>query len=108
MGVFFEPSEEPANVQVAIAGALSRNPDALKNPGAAAEVAAQAAREAKGKGKRFITRNFLVAVAMFFAIVALGAVTELMGLKASSQALWGLAGSIFGVIVGLLGGEQSA
>ncbi|HET9110344.1 MAG TPA: hypothetical protein VFN78_05930 [Ktedonobacterales bacterium] len=108
MGVFFEPSDEPANMQFAIAGAFSRNRDALKDPGAAAEVAAHAAHEARGKGKRFTTRNFLIAAAMFFAIVALGAVTELMGLKASTQALWGLAGSIFGVIVGLLGGEQSA
>ena len=108
MGVFFEPIDAPGDTQLAIAGALARNPDALKDPGAAASVAAYAAHEARGKGKRFNTRNFLIAAAMFFAIVALGVVTEMMGLKTSTQALWGLAGSIFGVIVGLLGGEQSA
>jgi hypothetical protein len=56
----------------------------------------------------FRADRFMVAVAIFAIVVGAALGADAGGLSDSSKALYGFAASIFGVIVGLLGGEKSS
>lgn len=55
----------------------------------------------------FQTQRFLFAVLIFAVVVGGAAAADAAGLPDSSKALYGFGASIFGVIVGILGGETS-
>jgi hypothetical protein len=48
----------------------------------------------------------LLALAVFVAIVLAAVVTDALKLETSPEALFGLAGTILGLVVGFLGGEK--
>ena len=54
----------------------------------------------------FQSSRFLVAVLIFAVVVGAAIWTDADGLSDSSKALYGFAASIFGLVVGLLGGEK--
>ena len=56
----------------------------------------------------FNSRRFFVALAMFGALVIGGVVADIGGHYASSTALYGFAGTVFGVVAAFLGTEKSA
>ncbi|MEO6350988.1 MAG: hypothetical protein ABIP53_10090 [Candidatus Limnocylindrales bacterium] len=56
-------------------------------------------------GATFNTGRFLVATAIFLALVAGAVTTDAFGLKDSPTALYGLATTVFGIVVGFLGAE---
>jgi hypothetical protein len=61
---------------------------------------------------RLVRRNSIVvglgAIIVFLALLGAGIGADAAGLSDSSKALYGFAASIFGVVVGLLGGEKLA
>ena len=58
--------------------------------------------------QQFQVGRFLAAVVIFAAVAGAALGADAAGLGDSTKALYGFAASIFGVIVGLLGGESSA
>lgn len=54
----------------------------------------------------FNTGRFLVALVIFFIVLGAAIGTDAAGLTNSPTALYGFAGSIFGVVVGYLGAEK--
>jgi hypothetical protein len=58
--------------------------------------------------QQFQVGRFVAAVVIFACVVGAALGADAAGLSGSSKALYGFAASIFGVIVGLLGGESSA
>jgi hypothetical protein len=109
MGVFFDARVAQPKIEQAISSAFSSRPEVLQQPQEAAMTAARAVTSSAAVvEKQFNARNFLFALAIFLAIVVAAVVTDALKLPDSSKALWGLAASIFGVIVGLLGGEKSS
>jgi hypothetical protein len=69
---------------------------------ARASVVAEEVRQ----GATFQPQRFLIALGVFLAIVLAAIVTEGFGLDDSSKALYGLSGTILGLVVGFLGGEK--
>lgn len=107
MGIFYaRPSSQPI-VQDAIRNALETNPDAI-NSAEESVTRANAVSEQLGETREFKKGRFLVALAVLIAFIAAAIFTEVTNLPESSKALWGLAATILGVIVGLLGGESAA
>jgi len=51
--------------------------------------------------------RLLIAAGIVILLAVAGMVSEAQGWTESSKAIWGLAASAFGVIVGLLGGEAA-
>ena len=58
-------------------------------------------------GAKFNTGRFLVALGIFLLLLAGGITTDAMKLTNSYTTLFALSTTIFGVIVGFLGGEKS-
>ena len=56
----------------------------------------------------FRTERFIIAVLIFAAVVGGAVAADATGLPDSSKALYGFSASIFGLVVGLLGGEKSS
>ena len=107
MGIFYtRPSSQPI-VQEAIQNALAENP-ANVDVNEEAVTRANAVSEQLGETKEFQTGRFLVALAILIAFIAAAIITDATGLPDSSKALWGLAATSLGIIVGLLGGESTA
>jgi hypothetical protein len=107
MGIFYtRPSSQPI-VQDAIHNALARNP-ANVNVEEESVTRANAVSQQLGETREFQTGRFLLALAILIAFIAAAIITDASNLPDSSKALWGLATTILGVIVGLLGGESAA
>jgi len=57
-------------------------------------------------GPKFNTGRFVITVVIFAAIVGAAVWTEAANLSTSPGVLFGFAGSLFGIVVGFLGGEK--
>jgi hypothetical protein len=105
MGVFFGRRPGQAQVVEGIKAALETDPQTIADTSAEAKERAAALAQ---PDQPFYTARFVVAVLIFACIVGAAIGTDAAGLSASSKALYGFAAAIFGVVVGLLGGEKSA
>ena len=136
MGVFFERQADPALTQL-LRTALTAEPPADREQGktlsaqmagqhqpvvnavskalattppspAAADAQAGPGIEAVGVGgAKFNTGRFLVALGIFLLLLAGGITTDALKLTNSYTTLFALSITIFGVIVGFLGGEKN-
>jgi hypothetical protein len=108
MPVFYERVEAPApeRVKGALRDALAKDPAEVGDVDEEAEK--RAAEIAPAGYSKFNAGRFVGALALWALIVVAGIVTEATDLDKSSDALWGAAAIVFGVIVGFLAGEQSA
>jgi hypothetical protein len=108
MPVFYEQVEPPehASVKGALKEALNKDPAEVGDVDKEAEE--RAAEIAPAGYARFNAGRFVGALVLWALIVVAGIVTEATDLEKSSDALWGAAAIVFGVIVGFLAGEQSA
>ncbi|MDX6231691.1 MAG: hypothetical protein QOH68_650 [Nocardioidaceae bacterium] len=109
MGIFFEHRDAAATAKVKQALEDAYRQEAatpaeaqVRAAGVAPAVVAQAAAPA------FQPARFFGALAIVAALIALGIFAEANGWKDSSKAVFALATTLFGVVVGLLGGEKSA
>jgi len=93
-------------VVAAVRSAVVSEPPA--DPGAQAQQAAQAAANALLGGATLNTGRFLVAAAIFLALLGTAIGCDASGLTSSTTAIYSLVSSIFGVIVGVLGGENTS
>jgi hypothetical protein len=108
MPVFYEQVEPPEHTSVkgALKEALNKDPAEVGDVDKEAEE--RAAEIAPAGYARFNAGRFIGALVLWALIVVAGIVTEATDLEKSSDALWGAAAIVFGVIVGFLAGEQSA
>jgi hypothetical protein len=93
-------------VQAALHTALTSETPA--DPNAAAQTAAQAAANAIAGSPTFQTRRFVGAMLIFLALLGTAIGCDASGLTTSTTALYSLVASLFGVIVGFLGGENGS
>jgi len=108
VGLFYET--EPAEPVLHQHLMRAYTADALDDAHAAA-LAAQTVSDVKAEvlsARRFQPWRVVVAFAIFGALVGGAIATDATGLQDSRAALYGFAGSVFGVIVGFLGSEKSA
>jgi hypothetical protein len=104
MGFFYEtkPSEPEVARALSAAYAADRlDPDQARRAAAGTISAIRAETERGG-----LKVERLIASMVIFGLLV-GVATESTGLSGSSQALYGFAGSVFGVVVGFLGSEKS-
>ena len=108
MPVFYERVEPPdqRSVKGALEEALRKDPAEVDDMETEAEE--RAAEIAPAGYAKFNAGRFVGALVLWALIVTAGIVTEATDLEKSSDALWGAAAIVFGVIVGFLAGEQSA
>jgi hypothetical protein len=59
-------------------------------------------------GAEFRTGRFLVALLIFAALVVGGIITDVTGHSGSSTALYGFAGTVFGIVAAFLGAEKNS
>ncbi len=107
MGLFYE--QVPAGgrtTREVLADALETNPSDVRDVPLEAEK--RAAEIAPAGYAKFNGRRFVGAVVLWAATVAGAIATEAADLERSSDALWGAAAIVFGVVVGFLAGEKSA
>lgn len=98
----FKPLAEP--LTIALAAAPQADPaDAEKLATAKAEAITN---ELLG-GASFNTGRFLTALAIFAVLLGAAIGTDAAGLKTSPPALFALATTVFGVVVGFLGSEKA-
>ena len=91
----------------AVSKALATTPP---SPAAADAPASSSAADLTNQllgGAKFNTGRFLVALGIFLLLLAGGITTDAMKLTNSYTTLFALSTTIFGVIVGFLGGEKS-
>jgi len=108
MPVFYERVEQAdrRSVRGALEDALTKDPAEVDDVEQEAEQ--RAAEIAPSAYARFNGQRFVGALVLWALIVVAGIITEATDLDKSSDALWGAAAIVFGVIVGFLAGEQSA
>jgi hypothetical protein len=107
MPVFYERVKaDEDRVKGALKEALTTHPAEVGDVDQ--EVERRAADIAPVGYAQFNAGRFLGALVLWALIVIGGIVTEATSLDNSSDALWGAAAIVFGVIVGFLAGEQSA
>lgn len=106
MGLFFDRTAPQAELQTVIEEALRTDPGEVADPKTTAEQKASEIAPA-GYG-RFNKGRFVGALLLFAAIVVAAIITDAADIDDSSKALWGLAATVFGVVVGFLGGEKTA
>jgi hypothetical protein len=106
--IFYErvEPEKRKSAKGALKDALSKDPAEVDDLEQEAETLA--AEIAPAGYAKFNTGRFVGALALWALIVLAGIATEATDLDKSSDALWGAAAIVFGVIVGFLAGEQSA
>ena len=109
MGLFYERAAAPnrEDIKGAIADALETEPPATTED-REGEAEARTAEIAPAGYAKFNTGRFVGAIVIFAVIVVAAIVCEATDLSDSSKALWGFAATIFGVVVGFLGGEKAA
>ena len=106
MGIFFESKPATPVVKEALLFALEKDPSSIDVESEASARARQVSEEIK-ESRTFKTGRFLGALAIF-AVLAAGAVAaEVTGLTEATKTLWGLAPTVFGIIVGLVTGESA-
>jgi len=107
MGFFYDT--EPVEPALTQAFTQAFAADSLE-PDEAGRAAAAAAGNIRARARpgRLHTTRLVVSVILFGLLLGGGVATEATGLGGSSQALFGFAGSVFGVVVGVLGSEKSA
>ena len=93
-------------VQAAVRSALLAPPPT--DAGQAAQSAAQAAVNSLSGSATFQSGRFAVALLIFLALLGTAIGCDASGLTTSTTALYSLVASVFGVIVGFIGGEKSA
>jgi hypothetical protein len=107
MGVFFEPRSAEPKIREAILESVRAAPG---NEEAAQGVAAQKASEAATAiraDKEFKTGRFVGALIIFGAIAAVAWYAEIRDLETATEALWGIATTASGVVLGFVGGEAA-
>ena len=92
-------------IRTAVRDALATQPPEPAQLDAAA-VAKTNAITQQLTSKPFQTGRFIGAIIIFAVIIAVGITTDALGWADSSKALFGFGTTIFGVVVGLLGGEK--
>jgi hypothetical protein len=78
------------------------------NPDAAAKVMAQGAVDQLLGGPSFNTGRFVIAFAIFAALVGGGIACEATHLTTSTGTLFGFAGAVFGIVTAFLGSEKGS
>jgi hypothetical protein len=78
------------------------------NPGAAAKVMAQGAVDQLLGGPSFNTWRFVIAFAIFAALVGGGIACDATHLTTSTGTLFGFAGAVFGIVTAFLGSEKGS
>jgi len=78
------------------------------NPEAAAKVMAQGAVDQLLGGPSFNTGRFVIAFAIFAALVGGGIACEATHLTTSTGTLFGFAGAVFGIVTAFLGSEKGS
>lgn len=106
MGVFFEAELAQPKVREAIRDALETDPGEVPDKAGEAAKRANAVTDDIRQGTKFQSGRFLLALAVFVAIVLAAVITDALKLETSPEALYGLAGTILGLVVGFLGGEK--
>jgi hypothetical protein len=106
MGVFFEAELAQPKVREAIRDALETDPRQVQDTAGEVAKRANAVADDIRQGTKFQSGRFLLALAVFVAIVLAAVVTDALKLETSPEALFGLAGTILGLVVGFLGGEK--
>jgi hypothetical protein len=107
MGVFYEASDSNEQIRRVVKDALAARP-ALAEDAEAVEHNASAAVKAVKSSSQLDVGRLLIAIAILAVIVGAAVGTDAANLDdLSSKALWALASSVFGVILGLLGGEKT-
>jgi hypothetical protein len=99
VGVFFEPSGTKPSVREVLI-------DALGSPPVVNADAEATHRLANVDGGSLQTSRLIIAIVLVALLLMAGVFTDIKGYDDSSKALFGLAATLFGVIVGLLGGEK--
>jgi hypothetical protein len=109
VGVFFnQVPVQRMQVHNAILDALRTDPAQVQNPDAEAQNRTDAAITPPASYAAFNTGRFIGAILIFGALVGAAIGSDAAGLADSQKALYGLAASVFGVVIGFLGGEKSA
>jgi hypothetical protein len=78
------------------------------NPEAAAKVMAQGAMDQLLGGPSFNTGRFVIAFAIFAALVGGGIACDATHLTTSTGTLFGFAGAVFGIVTAFLGSEKGS
>jgi hypothetical protein len=78
------------------------------NPEAAAKAMAQGAVDQLLGGPSFNTGRFVIALAIFAALVGGGIACEATHLTTSTGTLFGFAGAVFGIVTAFLGSEKGS
>jgi hypothetical protein len=108
VGLFYE--SQPAEPVLHQHLTRAYTADALDDVHAAA-LAAQTVNDVKAEvlsTRRFQPWRVVFAFGIFGALVGGAIATDATGLSDSRAALYGFAGSVFGIVVGFLGSEKSA
>jgi hypothetical protein len=108
MGVFFESRPAEPRIRSAILESLNETP---ANADAAQGVATQRANQVASDiqaDKEFKTGRFIGALIIFGVIAAIAWYAEIRELVSATEALWGIATTAFGVVLGFVGGEAAS
>jgi hypothetical protein len=110
LGVFFDtpPAARRNTMKTAIAHALETDPQTVPDIDVEAERRASEAVDPPAGYAKFNAGRFGGALLIFAAIVGSAIGADAAGLNDSSKALYGFAATVFGVVVGFLGGEKTA
>jgi hypothetical protein len=107
VGLFYESQPVESVLHQYLARAYAS--DAMDD-GHAAALAAQTVNDVKAEvlaARQFKPWRVVIAFAIFGALVGGGIASDAVGLQDSRAALYGFAGSVFGIVVGFLGSEKS-
>ena len=104
MGVFFESRPAEPKIREAILESLQETPEDA--PGVADQRANRVASEIEGD-RKFHLGRFIGALILFGAIAAIAWYAETRELEGATDALWGIAATAFGVVLGFVGGEAA-
>lgn len=108
MGVFFESKPAEPKIRSAILESLNETP---ANEEAAQGVAMQRASDVANEleaDREFKTGRFIGALILFGVIAAIAWYAETRELQGATEALWGIATTAFGVVLGFVGGEAAS
>ena len=107
MGIFWEETGNPApDVERSFKDALAKAPPSDSTLDAEAHDRATAAANANTPAK-LKTANLIVALLIVAVLIGCAIGTDAAHLPNSSKALFGLATTAFGIVVGLLTGEKT-
>lgn len=107
MGVFFESKPAEHKIRSAILESIQEAPaDTEAARGVAIRKADEAAADIRAD-REFKTGRFVGALILFGVIAASAWYAEIKGLEGATEALWGIATTAFGIVLGLVGGEAA-